>query len=280
MKKITITTLAIAFIVSFVCQQASACGPNCNGPYPQKTEGEAWVNAYKSHGNENVGGESLGITEGSYKAKATKFVTGSADVKAILKGLNNKDGNKYAASKSVSIIDSMANTKQIYGPGEVIVKGQAGQTNWATVDKGDGNFASGYNSTGAKYKGKDFGPCYSASIKGSAGAIGETVVQLGKTSNSRSCEVLTKGGSYSILSKPGIVKVYGNGAYEGATFMAKNGATAGGYFSGEFAYKNSSPCKTAGWGLGKGSSNTSIVNSENSLKVSSHTKTMSKVGTP
>jgi len=272
-KRFGILTAVLVLLTIFVANQVFAGGSdciNCNEPFDQVANGfsEASVNKHFDNGTDQIGVNGEGYAFGNYDTKSRTEADGSSEAWSKFSYELFSNENKADISAKTES-EGTAETSPIDGPSIVGQESYAKQSNGATIIHNSDNGFSAGNYSSAENSGEETEDCGDGiSIVGNSKAYGYTKGEMTSGDDFRKTTIKTGGDSSAIGSNN---HVEGSGDYIANAGIVKNGASAYGELSGSWKYSGAN----SGNGIGEGTADTSIIETENSIKARSHTRSYS-----
>ena len=208
-----------------------------------EVSGEGQIQAWRAHGNDNVGGAEFLDASAEFLAIGFRRVSGSLDLDGSLLG-NSLEVPNFGLSWNLGSITSQANARGLLT--DVETRGFIGQENWVVVGSLT-NYAAGQNFTSAEYEieRSGWGP---RSVEGGALVGGITFGFVNSTPSEKEAFITTRGGSLSWVHGTGCGDpvALGNGNIQLQSSMLKPGLAAVANGSGTAVYFASGPRFAAG----------------------------------
>lgn len=236
-----------------------------------EVDGEGQIQAWRAHGNDNVGGVEFLDAGAKFWALDFRRASGSLDLDGSLLG-NSLEGPNFGLSWNLASISSGAQARGLLT--NVETRGLIGQENWVIVGSPT-NYVAGQNFTLAEYEieRSGWGP---RSVEGGALVGGITLGFVNDSPTKKEAFITTKGGSLSWVRGSGCGDpiALGDGSIQLQSYLVKPGIAAVANGSGKAVYFASGPRFAAGSLNITGHTNINLV--PNGVHLSSHVSARSK----
>lgn len=271
-KNFSVSAIILAAVMLFYSSQVFAGSPcnnnECESPFDQVANGFAEASVNKHAGSDQIGVNGDGYASGIFDTKSNSEADGSAEAWTIFSFGITSDENKASVSANTKS-EGAAETSPADGPSIIGQESYAKQSNGATIVHDTKNGFSAGNYSLAETSGGKTEDCGDGiSIVGTSEATGYTRGEMTSGDDFRKTTVQT-GGNSSAIGQNGHIE--GDGSYAANAGIVKPGASAYGELSGSWKYSGIN----SGSGVGDGTVDASITESENSIKARTHTHSYS-----